>query len=867
MKKSLLSILFTLGSIVTPILLTGTLSNNFNVILNQDILLNTNKNQNINQSLIFTKEMADTLVAQKENDFGLNWEGNLNSDDFDEITSIAPNAFRFNTKIISVRLPYSVKTIGTNAFASATNLTYIQALGAIDIGDNAFPWMNLEESIPKYKVLLTFSNELVPANIDKNVKLIALLSQWGIENYSFVKFHQPKINVEKIVDNNFIKNLIRYKKLDLDISPWNGTLFESDFYNAISIAPAVFKDNTEIISVRLPDSIKTIGADAFSGCTNLTHIWAFGARSIRTNAFFNTPAINGKGTNKIILSITDTITDEQLPILMKNWGLTTNQINANIVSLFEPPLAPTIAADQVISSLFVSKLINFKEITSSTTWDGILTANDFENARTIEPGAFFDQKSIISIALPTTVITIGDNAFSGVSNLTAVSAFGATTIKPDAFLNTNLEVKSLNLTYSNELFDSWKTWGMNPDPTNWKKIKWTNPPTIKPSVTSKIITSDFLINLVRYKEFYSNGNGWNGIINSSDLINATSISTAAFDITGAPNNALKNKILEVNLPDTFVSLEPNAFSGTLRLKKLTALSVHTIDNNAFASALGLIEAGGEINLTFSLKKIVDLNITGLINDEIVTNNTTLNRLIASWGVIPQNVTNTKFSLLPTNGIVDSTFVNLLIFKKSIETAFWDNTLVTTDFIGATTIADNAFTVIPYLLNSKTVTIITSISLPTTVKTIGDNAFSGASALTTLTAYGITSIGTNAFKGLLNIRDDGIKLTSSANISIDKAESWGTTANKLDIFNIPPVTTEDIDQNNLIIIIALSSAAVLLIGLAITGFIYYHRKLNSNGISDNSSGIKNKSRDLKENKTTKPKDDEASKPNNKKESPL
>ncbi len=552
---------------------------------------------------------------------------------------------------------------------------------------------------------------------------------------------------------------------------------------------------------------------------------------------------------------------------MKNWGLTTNQINANVVSLFEPPLAPTIAADQVISSLFVSKLINFKEITSSTTWDGILTANDFENARTIEPGAFFDQKSIISIALPTTVITIGDNAFSGVSNLTAVSAFGATTIKPDAFLNTNLEVKSLNLTYSNELFDSWKTWGMNPDPTNWKKIKWINPPTIKPSVTSKIITSDFLINLVRYKEFYSNGNGWNGIINSSDLINATSISTAAFDITGAPNNALKNKILEVNLPDTFVSLEPNAFSGTLRLKKLTALSVHTIDNNAFASALGLIEAGGEINLTFSLKKIVDLNITGLINDKIVTNNTTLNRLIASWGVIPQNVTNTKFSLLPTNGIVDSTFVNLLIFKKSIETAFWDNTLVTTDFIGATTIADNAFTVIPYLLNSKTVTIITSISLPTTVKTIGDNAFSGASALTTLTAYGITSIGTNAFKGLLNIRDDGIKLTSSANISIDKAESWGTTANKLDIFNIPPVTTEDIDQNNLIIIIALSSVAVLLIGLAITGFIYYHRKLNSNGISDNPSGIKNKSRDLKENKTTKPKDDEASKPNNKKESPL
>jgi hypothetical protein len=86
-------------------------------------------------------------------------------------------------------------------------------------------------------------------------------------------------------------------------------------------------------------------------------------------------------------------------------------------------------------------------------------------------------------------------------------------------------------------------------------------------------------------------------------------------------------------------------------------------------------------------------------------------------------------------------------------------LLESDFVGATTIAANAFE------NNNE---ITSITLPNTVTLIGANAFNGNSNLTTISALGVTDIGNGAFAGTTSITPGGIKLTYSQNIKPSKS---------------------------------------------------------------------------------------------------
>jgi hypothetical protein len=53
--------------------------------------------------------------------------------------------------------------------------------------------------------------------------------------------------------------------------------------------------------------------------------------------------------------------------------------------------------------------------------------------------------------------------------------------------------------------------------------------------------------------------------------------------------------------------------------------------------------------------------------------------------------------------------------------------------------------------------------------IGTNAFSGASSLTSISALGVTNIGANAFVRTTSITNGGIKLTYSENIKLGNVE--------------------------------------------------------------------------------------------------
>ena len=621
------------------------------------------------------------------------------------------------------------------------------------------------------------------------------------------------IRQNSIIDKTFVDELIQKKKDDIFPSiDWNGILVADDFAGKSSVADQAFQNNNDVRQITLPTSVLTIGASAFSRTTNLTTISALGVKSIGARAFSATDNMSEHG---IKLRYSSKI---KLPNA-QNWGTTPNKLD-----IADIPTKPIIPQNGIINPTFITKLIDYKKsmLATGDIWDGILVEDDFTNATSVADGAFQSNTEIKSITLPTSVLTIGANAFNGASALTSISALGATSIGNNAFAGlhniTGSGNSKINLTFSENIkIPNFDSWGTRPDKLNIIGI-----PT-KPEIGA-IIDAAFVNELIIYENSkLPTGTPWDGILDQSDFIGSISIADGAFQ-----NNT---QIKSITLTKRVLTIGDNAFNGASNLTNISALGATSIGANAFAGTTSIDNEG--IKLTF--------------NENIKPSNA------ETWGITDINklaIANTPIKpLVPENGIITPTFVNELIdYKKSMLATgdIWDGILVESDFANATSVADGAF---------QNNTEIKSITLPTSVLKIGLDAFNGASALTTISALGAIDIAPRAFNGTTSIIPSGIKLTKSANINVDQAASWGTTAGQLDITLYVPTPPSD-DQNMIYIIIGAIIGSLLLIGGIVGGVLFYRKKVNE---SDSS---KNKSKDKKEKESKK---DKGSKDKKEKES--
>ena len=801
-KKNILSKALILGVITTPILVGTALIINSNITSNKSTLLTKSKTRSeiplVPENGIIDRIFARKLISYKRKITG--WDGSLLESDFAGATSVATNAFLNNPNITSISLPTSVTSIGTNAFAGAIDLTNINALGATTIDNNAF--YNIE-NIVKKGIRLTYSTNIKIGNIIN-------WSSHTVDKYLIYKSPtKPTLPANGIIDKTFIDKIITYENsLLVTGNSWDGILDETYFNNATSVAANVFQDNTQITSITLPNTVTSIGADAFSGASSLTSVTALGVINIGTNAFSGTTSITNGG---IKLTYSENI--------KPNKAITWGTINEKLL-IANLPLQPS--APIIITSEFVNKLIDYKINTYPLgVWNGVLVATDFTGSTSIDVGAFQDNTQITSITLPNTVTLIGDNAFSGAINLNTMSALGATSISANVFAGTTSMInQGIELTYSQNIkIGNVGLWG-----TTIEKVSIVGDPNV-PTIIDGIITSEFVIKLINYKKYLlETGASWDGILLESDFVGATTIAANAFE-----NN---NEITSITLPNTVTLIGANAFNGNSNLTTISALGVTDIGNGAFAGTTSITPGGIKLTYSQNIKPSKSI-FWGTNTDKI-------------------SIINTPKPIEPLSGIITPEFVNELIaYKNSISTTrgFWDGVLVESDFVGATSVADGAFK------DKKT---ITSIILPISVKTIGADAFSGASSLTSISALGVTNIGTNAFSGMTKISNDGIKLTYSENITIDKFKDWGLTIDGiLDIKNLGFFD----DVNNIYMIVGVSVGVLLLIAGGLTGFLLYRKNLNG---SDSSEDKKEKIVKKEKDKKDKSEDKESKKEKDKKD---
>lgn len=196
--------------------------------------------------------------------------------------------------------------------------------------------------------------------------------------------------------------------------------------NTVAIAQGVFMNRGDLTSITLPNSVKSIGEQAFNGCMSLhTANLGSGVEVIGNQAFFMTG-----------------LTALQLPATLKEIGVAAFTFNAQLTSVVFPAslelLGPSSFSDchsLVVADL--SKVTKLKEIPMSV-FKGCSALEQIDLSKStqltdIAQEAFADCASLQQVVIPSSLNAIGFGAFANCTSLASFDFKNVATIEEKAF--------------------------------------------------------------------------------------------------------------------------------------------------------------------------------------------------------------------------------------------------------------------------------------------------------------------------------------------------------------------------------------------------------------------------------------------------
>jgi hypothetical protein len=174
------------------------------------------------------------------------------------LTHIGSYAFK-NTSITSVNIPASVTYIGAFAFEDCPNLTSV----TLEPKDD-WIWTTYSDAEGT-----TGANRLNNTSLsDSSTVATYLKNTYASKYWIFAEAPPPSLAFTSNGNGTcYVSGIGDYEDSNIDIPS-----VSPDGDTVISVGLEAFKDNTNITSVSIPNSITSIDATAFAGCTNITAI-------------------------------------------------------------------------------------------------------------------------------------------------------------------------------------------------------------------------------------------------------------------------------------------------------------------------------------------------------------------------------------------------------------------------------------------------------------------------------------------------------------------------------------------------------------------------------------------------------------------
>ena len=463
--------------------------------------------------------------------------------------------------------------------------------------------------------------------------------------------------------------------------------------SVIDIADGAFRDCTSLTSVTIPNSVTSIGSTAFYNCSGLTSVTIPNSvTSIGSSAFYGCSSLTSVTIPNSVTSIGKDAF-YKVPNIVYNGTASGSPWGARSVNGFVDGFL--VYADAKKTNLIACSKVAEGEIVipSSVT--------------SIGSNAFQYCTGLTSVTIPNSVTSIGDYAFYGCTGLTSVTIPNSVTSIGDYAFSRCTGLTSVTIGNSVTSIGS----------NAFQYCTGLTSVTIPNSVTS---IGNYAFNNVPNIVYNGTATGspWgarsvNGFVEEYLVYGDASKTTLLACLT-----ATKGDII---IPNSVTSIESWAFSGCSGLTSITIPnSVISIGSSAFSGCSGLKFVNvSDISAWCAIK--FDDNMS---NPLYQANNLYLNGTLVTNLVIPNSVTSIgDYAFYGCTGLTSVTIPNSVI-----------------------SIGSSAF---------RSCTRLTSVIIGNSVTSIGNNAFYECSSLTSVTIpNSVTSIGYDAFRDVLNIVYNG-----------------------------------------------------------------------------------------------------------------
>ena len=613
------------------------------------------------------------------------------------VTSIGGSAFSGCKNLTSITIPNSVTSIGESAFYDCSSLTVITIPeGVTSIGSSAFSGCSSLASVTIQEGVTSIGgrafsgcSSLTSVTIPSSVTSIGGSAFSGCKNLTSITIPN---SVTSIGGNAFYG----CSSLTSVIIPEGVT----------SIGNSAFRDCSSLTSVTIPEGVTSIGNYAFSGCSSLTSVTIPNSvTSIGSWTFYNCSSLTAITIPEGVTSI-----GEEAFCNCKNLNSIT--IPNSVTSIGRSAFLWTAWYDnQPDGLLYLGKVAytykgTMPENTEIIIKDGTLGIAGWAFAS-------LSCRGLTSITFPSSLKSIGDNAFAGCTRLIAIYCYTQEPpeVSPDSSPFSNVDIRYVTLFVPKDSYqqykDHWLWGGFDPIMATLDEIKnitFADPAVKALCVAHWDTNGDDELSKAEAAAVTDLGEVFkdNTTITSFDELHyftgLTSIGHSAF--------AYCSGLTSITIPEGVTSIGDQAFRDCSGLTSITIPgSVTSIGHSVFAYCSGLTSITIPSNLT-SIDGNAFFGCSGLNSIKVASGNTFYDSR-DNCNAIIETATNTLIA-----GCHNTTIPN-----------------------SVTSIGGDAFCGCSSL---------TSITIPNSVTSIGNDAFYGTSLTTIVIPDNVQSIGYDAF---------------------------------------------------------------------------------------------------------------------------